>query len=121
MAPYSTSPWAGIGGCNPAHRAGGALADWGPTPETRAAIPRYTGHHHDHRAVSKPGDGGFRGIRMNEQAQTDTATHETLARIERSTGPVIISPDTLRENRIPPRQALTRKWPVLHAGNVPAY
>jgi DMSO/TMAO reductase YedYZ molybdopterin-dependent catalytic subunit len=37
------------------------------------------------------------------------------------TRPVIISPDTLRENRIPPRQALTRKWPVLHAGNVPAY
>jgi DMSO/TMAO reductase YedYZ molybdopterin-dependent catalytic subunit len=37
------------------------------------------------------------------------------------TKPVIISPDTLRENRIPPRQALTRKWPVLHAGHVPAY
>jgi DMSO/TMAO reductase YedYZ molybdopterin-dependent catalytic subunit len=37
------------------------------------------------------------------------------------TRPVIISPDTLRENRIPPRQALTRKWPVLHAGHVPAY
>jgi hypothetical protein len=45
-------------------------------------IPSYTGHHHDNRADSKPGGGGFRGIRMNEQVQTDTATHETLARIE---------------------------------------
>jgi DMSO/TMAO reductase YedYZ molybdopterin-dependent catalytic subunit len=33
--------------------------------------------------------------------------------------PRIISPDTLRDNRIPPRQAETRKWPVLHAGTVP--
>src|SRR5260370_42200814 len=98
MAPYSTSPWAGIVGVI---RPTVPEAPWPtrePTPETLAGIPRYTGHHHDHRAVSKPGDGGFRGIRMNEQAQTDTATHETLARIEqhvRSTRPVIISPDTL--------------------------
>jgi DMSO/TMAO reductase YedYZ molybdopterin-dependent catalytic subunit len=33
----------------------------------------------------------------------------------------IISPDTQRANRIPPRQALTRKWPVLHAGSVPPF
>jgi len=33
----------------------------------------------------------------------------------------IVSPDTRRENRIPPRQALTRKWPVLHAGGVPNF
>jgi len=33
----------------------------------------------------------------------------------------IISPDTRRENRIPPRQAQTRKWPVLHAGRVPDF
>ena len=33
--------------------------------------------------------------------------------------PVIESPDTHRTQRIPPRQALTRKWPVLHAGTVP--
>jgi DMSO/TMAO reductase YedYZ molybdopterin-dependent catalytic subunit len=33
----------------------------------------------------------------------------------------IISPDTTRENRIPPRQAQTRKWPVLHAGEVPEF
>lgn len=32
---------------------------------------------------------------------------------------VIISPDTRRENRIPPRQARTRKWPVLDASGPP--
>jgi DMSO/TMAO reductase YedYZ molybdopterin-dependent catalytic subunit len=32
---------------------------------------------------------------------------------------VIISPDTRREQRIPPGQARTRKWPVLHYGRVP--
>ncbi len=31
----------------------------------------------------------------------------------------IVSPDTLRERRLPPGQSLTRKWPVLHAGSVP--
>ena len=31
---------------------------------------------------------------------------------------VIISADTLRENRIPPGQSRTRKWPVLQAGPV---
>jgi DMSO/TMAO reductase YedYZ molybdopterin-dependent catalytic subunit len=30
----------------------------------------------------------------------------------------IISPDTLRQNRLPPGQQLTDKWPVLHHGNV---
>jgi DMSO/TMAO reductase YedYZ molybdopterin-dependent catalytic subunit len=34
-------------------------------------------------------------------------------------GEVIISPDTRRENRIPPGQSRTRKWPVLHATTVP--
>ena len=34
-------------------------------------------------------------------------------------GDVIISPDTLREDRIPPRQARTRKWPVLDASGPP--
>ena len=33
--------------------------------------------------------------------------------------PRIISPDTLREVRIPPRQVRTKKWPVLHAGSTP--
>ncbi|MBI5759761.1 MAG: sulfite oxidase-like oxidoreductase [Planctomycetales bacterium] len=32
---------------------------------------------------------------------------------------IIISPDTRRENRIPPGQVRTRKWPVLHYGHVP--
>jgi len=32
---------------------------------------------------------------------------------------VIISPDTLRDGRIPPGQHETNKWPVLHAGRVP--
>ncbi len=32
---------------------------------------------------------------------------------------VIISEDTHRENRIPPGQTRTRKWPVLHASTVP--
>jgi DMSO/TMAO reductase YedYZ molybdopterin-dependent catalytic subunit len=30
----------------------------------------------------------------------------------------ITSPDTLRENRLPPGQKLTGKWPVLHYGKV---
>ncbi len=33
----------------------------------------------------------------------------------------IISPDTRRDERLPPRQVLTRKWPVLHAGPVPPF
>lgn len=32
---------------------------------------------------------------------------------------VVISPDTLRERRVPPGQVRTKKWPVLHAGWVP--
>jgi DMSO/TMAO reductase YedYZ molybdopterin-dependent catalytic subunit len=32
--------------------------------------------------------------------------------------PQIISPDTLRSNRVPPGQSLTTKWPVLHYGSV---
>jgi DMSO/TMAO reductase YedYZ molybdopterin-dependent catalytic subunit len=35
--------------------------------------------------------------------------------------PVTVSPDTQRANRIPPRQVLTKKWPVLHYGGVPKY
>ena len=33
--------------------------------------------------------------------------------------PRVISSDTRRENRIPPGQVETRKWPVLHAGDTP--
>jgi len=32
----------------------------------------------------------------------------------------VISPDTLRENRIPPGQHLTDRWPVLHIGGIPS-
>jgi DMSO/TMAO reductase YedYZ molybdopterin-dependent catalytic subunit len=34
---------------------------------------------------------------------------------------VIISPDTLRRNRVPPGQRLTDRWPVLHYGSVPRF
>jgi DMSO/TMAO reductase YedYZ molybdopterin-dependent catalytic subunit len=33
--------------------------------------------------------------------------------------PIIVSPDTLRENRLPPGQSRTVKWPVLDAGGPP--
>lgn len=33
----------------------------------------------------------------------------------------IISPDTRRSQRLPPGQALARKWPVLHAGPTPQF
>jgi DMSO/TMAO reductase YedYZ molybdopterin-dependent catalytic subunit len=32
---------------------------------------------------------------------------------------IVVSPDTRRKNRIPPGQARTRKWPVLHWDHVP--
>ncbi|HUQ68989.1 MAG TPA: sulfite oxidase-like oxidoreductase [Planctomycetaceae bacterium] len=32
---------------------------------------------------------------------------------------VIVSPDTRRDNRVPPGQSRTRKWPVLQYGRVP--
>ena len=32
---------------------------------------------------------------------------------------VVISPDTRRWKRVPPGQVRTKKWPVLHYGNVP--
>jgi DMSO/TMAO reductase YedYZ molybdopterin-dependent catalytic subunit len=34
---------------------------------------------------------------------------------------MIVSSDVQREQRVPPHQALTRKWPVLHEGGVPAF
>ncbi len=33
----------------------------------------------------------------------------------------VVSPDVLRAGRIPPGQARTEKWPVLHHGEVPAF
>jgi DMSO/TMAO reductase YedYZ molybdopterin-dependent catalytic subunit len=35
--------------------------------------------------------------------------------------PLIVSTDTLRSQRIPPHQAQTRKWPILHAGPTPRF
>jgi DMSO/TMAO reductase YedYZ molybdopterin-dependent catalytic subunit len=35
--------------------------------------------------------------------------------------PLVVSPDTRREERLPPHQVLTRKWPVLHAGPTPGF
>src|SRR5687768_15429233 len=35
--------------------------------------------------------------------------------------PEIISPDIHREQRVPPHQVLTRKWPVLHFGSTPDF
>lgn len=37
---------------------------------------------------------------------------------EQLDGDVIVSPDTRRDNRVPPGQARTRKWPVLQYGQV---
>ena len=34
---------------------------------------------------------------------------------------IIKSSDTERENRVPPGQRLTERFPVLHAGSVPRY
>jgi DMSO/TMAO reductase YedYZ molybdopterin-dependent catalytic subunit len=41
------------------------------------------------------------------------------ARPEDVSADLIISPDTCRENRIPPGQSRTRKWPVLDAFGPP--
>lgn len=41
------------------------------------------------------------------------------ARPEDQPGDLIISPDTRRDNRIPPGQSRTRKWPVLDASGPP--
>jgi DMSO/TMAO reductase YedYZ molybdopterin-dependent catalytic subunit len=35
--------------------------------------------------------------------------------------PPIISSDTQRAERLPPRQARTKKWPVLHRGTIPTF
>jgi DMSO/TMAO reductase YedYZ molybdopterin-dependent catalytic subunit len=35
--------------------------------------------------------------------------------------PLIVSSDVHRSQRIPPHQAQTRKWPVLHAGSTPRF
>lgn len=54
-------------------------------------------------------------FRKRESDEPQTAA---LEQAEQS-GDVIISPDVRRDNRIPPGQTRTLKWPVLHAGGVP--
>ncbi|MFI4876137.1 MAG: sulfite oxidase-like oxidoreductase [Blastopirellula sp. JB062] len=44
---------------------------------------------------------------------------EPLKPQELSDKQIIVSPDTLRDDRIPPGQTRTRKWPILHASHVP--
>ncbi len=54
------------------------------------------------------------GFRQDPKLQS-----ELPPRPEEQAEGVIISPDTRRDNRIPPRQARTRKWPVLDASGPP--
>lgn len=54
------------------------------------------------------------GMDRSKQQGEETPTAEALA------PDVIVSPDTLRANRIPPGQSRTRKWPVLDASGPPA-
>jgi DMSO/TMAO reductase YedYZ molybdopterin-dependent catalytic subunit len=49
----------------------------------------------------------------------DTPQDATELEQAESIGDIIVSPDVRRENRIPPGQSRTLKWPVLHAGGVP--
>ncbi len=51
---------------------------------------------------------------MDSKYQSDNAPQHTDIADD-----VIISPDTLRDNRLPPNQTRTRKWPVLDATGTP--
>ena len=53
-------------------------------------------------------------------ANDDKYQHGDAPQGEELADDVIISPDTQRENRIPPNQARTRKWPVLDASGTPS-
>src|SRR5580765_7921961 len=46
--------------------------------------------------------------------------NDTVPSAEGLPADVIISPDTMRANRLPPAQSRTRKWPVLDASGPPA-
>lgn len=56
---------------------------------------------------------------MSEQIDPKYQTGDPLDTSDVRDSEVIISPDVHRENRIPPGQTRTRKWPVLHYGTVP--
>jgi len=53
-----------------------------------------------------------------DQPEKERPVEPVVAQAEED---VIISPDTLREDRLPPGQVRTLKWPVLHAGSVPKF
>lgn len=78
----------------------------------------------DRTARAKPGiSAGFwskcriaaRGLRSLGRPQNSSGKQV----LPMSKNPHIVSPDTLRDQRIPPRQVETRRWPVLHAGATP--
>ncbi|HST20365.1 MAG TPA: sulfite oxidase-like oxidoreductase [Blastocatellia bacterium] len=50
----------------------------------------------------------------------DTSPDTSALEQAEASGDIIVSPDVRRSNRIPPGQSRTVKWPVLHAGGVPA-
>lgn len=56
---------------------------------------------------------------MSTQDDPKYQTGEAPA-LDQAPDDVIVSPDTWRADRIPPGQSRTRKWPILHAGTVPA-
>ena len=49
----------------------------------------------------------------------DTSQDTSALEQAEASGDIIVSPDVRRDNRIPPGQSRTVKWPVLHAGGVP--
>jgi DMSO/TMAO reductase YedYZ molybdopterin-dependent catalytic subunit len=61
------------------------------------------------------------GLQNNKEQQNAADKNDNALAEAVASGDVVISPDTLRENRIPPGQYLTKKWPVLHAGMVPSF
>lgn len=63
-------------------------------------------------------DRSFPLTEMFSMDQTKTQGDGILSPAEAPPG-AVISPDTLRENRIPPGQSRTRKWPILDASGAP--
>lgn len=59
------------------------------------------------------------GVERLRNTTTRTAPRPPLEMTGMSDLPLIISSDTKRAVRIPPGQAETQRWPVLHAGGVP--
>lgn len=57
---------------------------------------------------------------MNETQDPEYQSGEASTPAQQAVG-VLISPDTLRSERIPPGQSRTRKWPVLDAFGTPSF